>query len=60
MASSGQRTSTPDPLRLAVMVVNANTDMREVEPSGVDTHEGCCRLWAAGAVPSMAEGTVGV
>ena len=39
----------PDPLRLAGTIVNADMDTRDIEPSGVNTHEqggGGNRLWA--------------
>lgn len=42
------------------MVLNADTDGREVEPSGVDTHERGGVPPVMGAAVSMAKGTAGV
>ena len=50
---------SPDPLRLAGTIPNADVDAREVEPLGVDTHVqgGRGALPVVSAVPAMAEGT---
>lgn len=38
-SASANAPVSPEPLGLANVVVNIGTDAREVEPSGVDTHE---------------------
>lgn len=50
----------PDPLGHAGMVMNANTDVREVEPLDVETHEQGRALPVVGAAHAMAKGTASV
>ena len=49
-----------DPLGLASAAVSADADAREVEPSGIDTHERGGDLPVMGAAPALAEGTAGI
>lgn len=51
---------SPDPVGLADTVMNANMDVREVEPSGVGARERRRVLPVVCITPAMAEGTVSV
>ena len=54
-----------DPLRFSGMIMNANMDAREVESSGIDTHEqgggqALLVVELVGAAPAMAKGTASI